>query len=154
MMLSVVLAQEDGAEKIDTLVRTRVGTDYYCGRVVYTAVDSTLVIRVGVSTEYYCGRLIYTGIGSVEVVKNGRAVHDTGLPAGFEVEVRVHKWNNIDFATWDRDFGWCGGSLVVFQGDYDGIYVIDVLLYKYGTLIDAKHIVYNFQEESYKLRFI
>jgi len=131
MMLSVVLAQEDGAEKIDTLViRTRVGTDYYCGR------------------------LIYTGISSVEVVKNGRAVHDVGLPAGFEVEVRVHKWNNIDFATWDRDFGWCGGSLVVFQGDYDGIYVIDVLLYKYGTLIDTKHIVYNFQEESYKLRFI
>jgi len=131
MMLSVVLAQEDGAEKIDTLV-----------------------IRTGVGTDYYCGRLIYTGISSVEVVKNGRAVHDTGLPAGFEVEVRVHKWNNIDFATWDRDFGWCGGSLVVFQGDYDGIYVIDVLLYKYGVLIDTKHIVYNFQEESYKLRFI
>ena len=130
MMLSVVLAQ-DGAEKIDTLV-----------------------IRTGVGTDYYCGRLIYTGISSVEVVKNGRAVHDTGLPAGFEVEVRVHKWNNIDFATWDRDFGWCGGSLVVFQGDYDGIYVIDVLLYKYGALIDTKHIVYNFQEESYKLRFI
>lgn len=131
MMLSVVLAQEDGAEKVDTLViRTRVGTDYYCGR------------------------LIYTGISSVEVVKNGRAVHDIGLPAGFEVEVRVHEWDNIDFATWDRDFGWCGGSLVVFQGDYDGICVIDVLLYKYGTLIDTKHIVYNFQEESYKLRFI
>jgi len=133
MMLSVVLAQgdeviilPDGTEKVDTLV-----------------------IRTELGTDYYCGRLIYTGISSVEVVKNG-GNEVAWLPVGYEVEVRVHKWDNIDFATWDRDFG----SLVVFQGDYDGIYVIDVLLYKYGNLIDTKHIVYNFQEESYKLRFI